>query len=264
MYYMLIHTIHYKQTVLPLYKLLILISCALIPIRTSAAQHINVIGEHFPPFQFQEKGQIKGFSIDLINALLAKTSQDATFNISPWARAFYIAQTTENTLLLTVTRTKFREKQFKWIGSIAQSTSYLWALKSNKQASKLMIRHPIKDRVAVQRDSHFHEHLVDSGFDKKFITFSVTTKKQAIRMLYQGRAEYIMGSEHMLHARIKALGLDPTRIQPIAPIKTAGADLSIALSKQTSDDIVQAMIEAFKELKRDGSYQALLKKWRLD
>jgi len=122
----------------------------------------------------------------------------------------------------------------------------------------------MKDRLAVQRNSHLHEKIMETGFDKKVNVLIVTAKRQAIKMLYHGRAEYIVGNKLMLHARIKELGLDPTLIEPIEPVDTSESILSIAFSQQTSDETVQKVIDAVNRLKADGRYGELLKKWQLD
>jgi len=120
-----------------LQQLFLAIIFALVSIPVHALQKINVIGEHFPPYQFEKNGNIEGFSIDLINALTSETKLAMTFSITPWARAYHIAKTEANTLLLTINRTTAREKHFKWVTSISRATPYLWALKKiNAQKSR--------------------------------------------------------------------------------------------------------------------------------
>ncbi len=86
---------------------------------SSNAMELQIVAEDYPPFEYQEDGKIKGFTVEIIQALLDKTGHRGTFYIFSWARAEKIALEEKNVLIHTLTRSEKRENQYKWVGPVA-------------------------------------------------------------------------------------------------------------------------------------------------
>jgi polar amino acid transport system substrate-binding protein len=88
--------------------------------------------EQYPPFNFLEKGNLQGISVDLLELILKKTkagfSRDA-IQFGPWADGYQKTLNVQDTALFSTTRTPERESLFKWVGPIAPTRIVLFTRK---------------------------------------------------------------------------------------------------------------------------------------
>jgi len=78
--------------------------------------------ESFPPFNFEENGELKGIAVELAEKMLRLAGSRLTrkdIRQMPWSRAYRDALETENTVLFLINRNPAREKLFKWVGPVA-------------------------------------------------------------------------------------------------------------------------------------------------
>jgi len=93
------------------------------------------MSEQFPPFNFEENGQLKGTSVDLIALILERLNSKQNRNdieILPWGRSYQKLLKEMNTVLFVVTRTKTRENLFKWVGPISDAKDVFLARKDKR------------------------------------------------------------------------------------------------------------------------------------
>ncbi len=96
----------------------------------AAGQTIHVITEEYPPYNFTENGEITGVATEVVRAVLEEVGFDADIKSYPWPRAFKMIQENENTMLYSFSRAPDREEMFKWVGVVAPTANYLYALKT--------------------------------------------------------------------------------------------------------------------------------------
>lgn len=116
----------YKVTILFLFFIQPLFSFA----QDSKSADLQVVAFSNPLLQYQENGENKGPTIEILNALLKETQLSASVSYMPWARAFSIAKNTPNTLILSMFRTLEREDSFHWIIKVSQAARVFISLKS--------------------------------------------------------------------------------------------------------------------------------------
>ncbi len=88
-----------------------------------SVDNLILMTESFPPFSFEENGEMKGISVELAEKMLRIAGSRLTrkdIRQMPWARAYRDALETENTVLFLINRNPVREKLFKWVGPVAQ------------------------------------------------------------------------------------------------------------------------------------------------
>ena len=86
--------------------------------------------ENYPPLNYEEIGEAKGLSVDLllemfVRAKIPKERFDVV--VVPWARGYTETQRRPNTILFSTVRTPAREKLFNWVGPIGISRMVLLA-----------------------------------------------------------------------------------------------------------------------------------------
>jgi len=78
------------------------------------AQHLRVVTENWPPYNFfNQNDQIVGSSTEVVRAVLEKAGFSYSIEVYPWARSYSIAQNNSNVLIYTILRTPFRENLLK-------------------------------------------------------------------------------------------------------------------------------------------------------
>ena len=99
---------------------------------TQSVDNLTIMTEIYPPYNFKEKGELKGISVDLMVLILKKLGSRQTRNnikLWPWARGYREVLGKKNTCLFSTTRTIEREKHFKWVGPITSTTISILARK---------------------------------------------------------------------------------------------------------------------------------------
>lgn len=243
-------------------KLNIILAIVFLTITSANSTEIKVITEHYPPLQIVENGKpITGLAIDIMKELLRKTEIQTNIQTYPWARAYKMALSEENILIFSLTRTKERESQFKWVGEIIGVSDYLWGLKENTNIKINSLEETKKYTIAVPKDGMQHHFLNQYDFSNLYIT---TSMDSAFKMLYSKRVDLIMDSKISTYHRLKKLNLDPMKLEKKYEMGQQWGDLSIAFSLKTSDKLVKKFQNAFKEMKNDGTYEKIILKWVLD
>jgi polar amino acid transport system substrate-binding protein len=88
-----------------------------------------VVTELSPPDQILVDGKVTGKGTEFIRAIVAKASLTPDIQRYPWARAFRLASTIQNTFIYTIAPTKGRENNFHWIGPVSHFELAFVALK---------------------------------------------------------------------------------------------------------------------------------------
>jgi ABC-type amino acid transport substrate-binding protein len=69
------------------FSLGLLVVCSILAAGPSAAERLHIATEGaYPPFNFIEAGELKGFDVDIAKALCAKMSADCTYEAVPWTQ----------------------------------------------------------------------------------------------------------------------------------------------------------------------------------
>lgn len=226
------------------------------------AKDVQIVTEHFPPYQMVEKGEVvDGLGLEIMQALLFELDYNYPIVPMPWARAYEIALHEENVLIFSITRTVERESLFKWVGSINGVGDYLWSLATRDDIRIDNLDDAKKYKIAVPRNDCQQQLLEQHGFKENVNLVTVSRWEQAIRMLYSGRVDMIMGSNSALVYRLKTLGLDYDLLQQTYEVGQMWGDLSIAFSSATDDVVVEEFRTAYQSLKNKGIYKEIFQKW---
>ncbi len=85
------------------------------------------------PFNYKEKGELKGFSIDIIEYFKAHSNYDFEFVTLPWPRTLYLVAQGKVDLILTLFKTPKREQVYHFIEpSYGYEMNQFFTLADNK------------------------------------------------------------------------------------------------------------------------------------
>ncbi len=224
------------------------------------AVELEIVAEDYPPFEYEEEGKMKGFTVELIQAILSKTAHQGKTQLYPWARAELMSLQKENVLIHTLTRSAKRENLYKWVGPLAPREMYYFKLKERKDIHINTLEDAKNYRTIAIIGHSVTKYLLSKGFEMGKNIYSVTSDKQRIKMLFLGHADLICIIEPILYWRLKQSGIDRAKFEKVFLID-GSKQYYMAFSKQTSDTIVNQFREVFNVIRNDGTFEKIKAKY---
>lgn len=236
-------------------KLLILM---LFSVDALSKDNIKVYVEDLPPNVIINGDSTKGRAIEIIKELEIAT--DLTFELirAPWARAYYEGITKPNIMFTGLVRIPKREDHFVWLYQLTEDDHpFIWTLKNNEAINyKSGVYAFTRSDQKLSQFRYFAEKE-----DFKPSLHIVTSRDQAMKMLFAKRVDLIVGSEHYIKRRAIQLALNPDNLRKVKEIDIESNSLFIALSNKTPIDIVNKIKTGFDELKNSGKLNKINLRW---
>ncbi len=222
--------------------------------------------EQYPPYNFEEDGQLQGFVVDMLVLMLERMNSTLTrddIQLLPWANAYNKILKKPNTVLFSISRTPAREKLFKWVGPVPSNKNVFIARKD----AQIRI-HAIDDvkqyKIGVIRDDVCEQLLVQDGIEKSALE-RVAKTIILIRMLDAGRIDLWAYGEYAAKWLIKQHGFTPDDYEIVYVLKET--ESYYAFQKDTPDALIQTFQNALDELKQqpaDGGkseYESIIEQY---
>ncbi len=224
------------------------------------AEEITVVTEEWPPYNYEENGQVTGLSTEIVRATLAQAKVKGNFGIYPWGRAYDMALNEKNVLIYTITRNEEREKLFHWIGPVASRELYLWKLKKRTDIVISSIEYAKKFVVGSEINDAATEMFTAYGFKEDLNLEIVPANEHNYRKLFEGRIDLFNGVSSSVAFQFKRLGLPFDQIEPAFLLVKADT-YYMAFGKKTSDDLVGRIREAFETLRKENRIGPITEKY---
>lgn len=217
---------------------------------------LRLITEEFPPVSFVEGGVPRGLAVDLVHAIQQRLGQSLPIEVMPWARGMREAQDSQPTALFATARTPDRERLFHWVGPIIQFHSAFYAPTGRGPRPQSLAEARRVSEVLVVRDWYTAEQLQEAGFANLQL---VNDPVQGLRMLLARRAPLFAGDRISMPGTLAQIGLPPDAVEEVFRIRATEG--YIAFSRSTSPATVAAWQAQLNDMKRDGSFQAIYRRW---
>jgi polar amino acid transport system substrate-binding protein len=224
-------------------------------VNVGLAADFKIMTEEYPPYNYTQDGKLTGLSSEVMMELAKRVGHPADVEVLPWARAYGLIQQKDGLILYSMTRTEAREDLFKWVGPVASNK---WVLFGKKGAGitvgSLEDAKKVK-KIGTYKDDAAETFLKEQGFTN---LDSVLNDEQNVPKLAAGRIDlWIVGELQGIHkAKMKGMS---DNLEKVFDVKDT--QLYIAFSKNTADDVIAKWQSALDEMKADGSYDAIVKKY---
>ena len=221
----------------------------------------QIMTEPWIPYQFEENGEIKGISVDLLVLILNRVGSKQNrkdIKMYPWARGYFYAQKKQNTILFSTTKTAERKDIFKWVGPIFQNTILLIA-KKDRHIKINSTEELKKYTIGTVIDDVGEQYLVKLGLNMKQLTRN-TAYVNTIKMLVINRIDMVVMSWNSFSSFAKSCNINPKLFEGVFVVKSD--DIYYAFYKGTPDWIIEKFQNAFDELKNEGKLDELIKKYK--
>lgn len=231
-----------------IFKLLVLAFVfSIFPLTSVSAGQIKVACTDWAPYYFEDNGEIKGSGYEIAKMVNERAGVEAKYLIEPWKRVYETGLNEPDYMISCLGRTPEREMLFQWIGPITTAKSYyLYKLKS----SSLTLGTPeafSNYKVGVIRGGHQESFARQLGFkDIKLLT----DQSALVKMLQAGRIDLVLDAEHVIESNANKDNIDLALFEKAEFAYDVAANL--ALSKNTSPEVVEKLQNAYKALSEEG------------
>lgn len=224
-------------------------------------QAMQAVTEDMPPYNWRDdKGEITGFSVQLLHSLLERSGlalDKKGIQLLPWARAYQKALYQPDVILFTTARIAERDKSFQWVGPIGPRTIWFWRLTKRNDVNPQSLAEAKRWRIAVVRNSAFAQQLSLDGFES---LINVTDETDKFRMLLRGRVELVTALELGAAFHMRQLGASLSELTRLFAQDTQ-YDYYFAISRGTDPAKVAALQQSLDAMHLDGSFERLRQHW---
>lgn len=240
--------------------LFVLLIFRLNAIAASGDEKIFAVTEELPPYSFTENKKLTGFSVQVAEEILRRAGYDFQMNSYPWSRSYMLARTNPNVMIFTMARTAERENDFHWIGSLGARKLYLFKLAARKEIQIKNLDDVKRYKIGVDRNDALEQFLRERGFEIDKNLDRSPDEIANVNKLLIGRIDFIAGSDLTVSNLVRRLGLQVTQIERSILIVDQG-QYFIAMSKTTSQDVVDRLRMAYLEVQETGLFSELRSKF---
>ena len=229
---------------------------------------ITYLTENYPPLNYDQEGELRGVSVDILEALFGKMKVGLSRNdiiLKNWADAYEQTLNEEHTMLFSTARIPTRESLFKWVGPIAPEKNIVVGL----TASNIIINTTSdlnNHAVGVIEDYAAIQILLDQG-----VMPEVIIKFDDVEPLYSalntGVVDCIVYSELGNKLIIESLGLNAADFETIYMMGVT--ENYFAFHVNTPDEMISYFQQNLDQLKldktEDGSsvYEKILNNYQV-
>ncbi len=210
-----------------------------------------------PPGNFtDDNGQMTGLAVDFIKEIQQRVGDNSPIKIFPGARLIKYSLTKKNFVIFSLSRTASREDNYHWISLVMRKPLVLFALKGHSLNINSLEDAKKVPAIGVLRKSVQHDFLTQKGFNNIKPT---SNHKQNLEKLLRKRISLMFHSMQGAAKLCQDLNIDFSELEPVLMPKVSLS--SIAISKNSDPQIVQAWQQAAQAIKDDGTFAHLALKW---
>jgi len=238
------------------------LALAAVGLHARADDALRIVTEEFPPYNMTQNGKITGLATDVLQAVLKEVNMQGNIQSMPWARAYEVAQSSDTVLIYSITRTPARENLFKWIGVVAPADWCLFSLQG--KPIKLSHLDEAKARqVATVNQDVGEQFLVSKGFAIGKNLQSSAKYEFNYEKLKLGRVDLWVSNVLVAAHLARQAGDDPAKtLTCVYPLEELSSESnSMAFSLKTPDELVVRFRAALEAIKKNGTFDALKRKW---
>ena len=243
-------------------RLLHLITGLLLVIVTPLqADELLIVTESLPPYNYKEEGEVRGVSTEVVQAVLEVLGIESQIRVYPWARAYQTALKRPNVLIYSISRTPQREDLFQWVGEVVPNNSYLFKLATRQDIALTTVADAKSYRIGTWREDVSEQYLLSQGFVQGKHLDNKGNPQQNIVKLLKQRLDLTADTELSFYYKVHQLGYEPDLFAKALKLQAISTPLYMAFSRQTATEQVTQFRNALMQIKQQGVYDAILKKY---
>jgi polar amino acid transport system substrate-binding protein len=231
---------------------------ALAGIGSLHAQTLTGYTEQWPPYNYEEAGEVKGIASDVLRAICVDAKLICNLNLVPWARAYKIVSNAPNTVLFTTARKASREKEFLWVGPLLPRSTWVYVKTATDKAGSAD-RDMTQFRFGIVRDEAARQDLIQAGVPASSLVED-SSNATVLRLLLAEAVDAMVDTEVGMAWSLRSASLPPTAVTKFSKLSEDGG-YYYALNLQTDPAVVHRMQASLDKLRRSGRLDAITRQY---
>lgn len=205
--------------------------------------------EDYPPFNYQQTGEIKGIAVDILQKAYSELNWPLNtddISIMPWTRAYYTLKSDANACLFSMTFTKERAKNFNFIGTVMPNTVAIIG-HQDSSINEIQLRTDFNLRYGVVKNDIGHQTLMEYGIpDNQFVFLK--TGFELVKMLEHKRVDLIAYGDVIARYQFERAKISPNKFKVVKPLLKSL--LGYACNKGVPIDVIQTLNTSIEQIVR--------------
>lgn len=216
---------------------------------SAQASDLNAYTEDWPPYNFEENGQVRGISTDILRAACNSAKLECRIALVPWARAYKSASTEPKALAYTTARKPSREHEFSWVGPILPRSTWVY-IRADGTAPPANAAELAKLRIGIVRGEAAENDLLAAGVTATAL-MAQPTNSDVLRLLLAGGVDAMVDTEIAMRWKLKNQGVAAHAVHPAFKLSEEGA-YYFAINPTTPPQTVKKLQDAVDKLRASG------------
>lgn len=209
---------------------------------------IEVVTEQYPPFNYEQDGQVQGIATEIVQSVLNELNIETNIRVMRWSRAYRRAVRRANVLIYSIGRTSEREDQFHWIGVVAPFETYIYALKRRDDINIETESDLLQWRIGLVSGDMRDQYFSESG-DYRIHRFR--NSRFVFQALLNNEIDIVAVEKNNFPFIIEALELSKDKFTALYRIDSLSQEgLYMAFGRRTSEDIVTMFKNAYNKIQK--------------
>lgn len=150
---------------------------------------------NWPPFNFYENGEAKGFSIDYLNLLAQKLDVEISYITGPsWDEFIHMLQEDKIDAIINISKNEERAKTIAFTSIFHTAANAIYVKKGNESLDSL---EKLEGKTVVMPKGFFAQKALEKYYPK-INQILVKDSLEALKMLSLGKAEATIGKKNVL------------------------------------------------------------------
>lgn len=226
---------------------------------TAFADTLSVVTLHYPPYAYEENGEVKGFSVDLLKEVFRRMDIPMQIKVLPWKRALKMVKNGRADAVLLAFKTEEREKYADYPDEIfiTEPTSFFVMKDSgitwNGELSSLT-KYKFGRPLGYSSGTEF-DHAVKSGVIPHMD--EAGSPQITIRKLIKGRIDILVANRYVILNELKKMK-NVGNIRELKPLVDEAPAYLAFSKKRNMQETIKKHDEAIRHMKDDGIYQKII------
>lgn len=220
---------------------------------------LTIVTEEWAPYNFYQNGKLKGFSVEVVQAIMEELNVKIDIELLPGARSLLLLNKADNVMNFSLFRTKERENKYKWVGPLSDEAIYFYKTKGSSLNIETLEDAKNVNAIAAPYNGLIYDALIKEGFynlDRSAHYVSLVQK------LLLGRVDLAIGVTPIgISHYLKEINM-PTDALIETPVKILAFPLYIACSKEIPDRVIKQWNTALDKIRASGKLKKIYDKYR--
>lgn len=209
--------------------------------------------KNYPPYEFiNEKGELEGYNIELIKALMAEMKSEYDIELMDWGEATKLLTERKIDMLTGAAFSVGRLENFNF----SSPNCYIRQTLVYRKGDKVGVDNLIDKQLVVQNNTLAYSLLKDAGISERLVV--VDDIYEGLDLLSAGRYDVVLCEENLIKYFIKnnnIRNLDYSIINDIKPVPYC-----FAVNKDNKE-LLASVNNAFENIRAKGIYDSIYYKW---